>query len=75
MVAMAHGPLHGFRKAVIAGDTCHEGVLYIPILHLAMTFHSISSLSEPQHSCPTHSRLYTASFLLKVYVVQTWEFS
>ena len=39
-----------------------------------MALHSISSLSEPLHSCPTHPRLYIASLVLQVHVVQTWEF-
>ena len=71
---MAHR-MECFRKAVIAGDTCPDGAIYMPVLHQAMALHSFSSLSEPLHSCPTHSRLYIASFLLQVYVVQTWEFS
>ena len=70
---MAHR-MECFRKAVLARDTCHERVLYITILHLAMALHAISSLSEPQHSCLSQPRLYIASFSLQVYVVQTWEF-
>ena len=35
-----------FRKAVIVGDTCHDVVIYMPVLHQAMALHSFSSLSE-----------------------------
>ena len=52
-----------FGKAVIAGDTCPEGAIYMPILHQAMALHSTLSISEPLHSYPTHSRLYIASFV------------
>ena len=47
----SHGPwpphMEGSRKAVIAGDTCHEGVIYMPVLQQAMAPHSLLSLSEP----------------------------
>ena len=35
-----------FRKAVIAGDTCPEGAIYMPVLYQAMALHSFSSPSE-----------------------------
>ena len=75
MVAMAHGPSHGmFQKS---GHSRRHVSWWSDIYACpkAMALHSISSLSEPLHSCPTHPRLYIASFLLQAYVVQTWELS
>ena len=47
-MAMTHGPhMECSGKEVKAGDTCHDGVVYRPVLHLAMALHSILSLSEP----------------------------
>ena len=46
------------EKRVIAGDKSHDGVVYIYIClsyTQAMALYSISSLSEPLHSCPTHA--------------------
>ena len=40
LVAMFHGPEYS-GKAVIAEDTCHNGAVCMPVLHLAMAFHSI----------------------------------
>ena len=34
------------RTMVIAGDTCHDRAVYMPILHQAMAFYSFSSLLE-----------------------------
>ena len=43
-----HGPhMECSEKAIIVQDTCYDGVVYMPVLHLAMAFHSISTLSEP----------------------------
>ena len=47
-VAMTHGRPHMecARTVVIAGDTCHDETIYMPVLHQVMTLHSFSSLSE-----------------------------
>ena len=34
------------RKVVIAGDTRHDGVVYMPVLHQAMALHSILLLKH-----------------------------
>ena len=47
-VAMTHGRhMECARTVVIAGDTCHDGAVYMPVLHQAMALHSFSSFSEP----------------------------
>ena len=75
MVAMAYSPSHGmFQKSGHSRRQMFDGAIYMPVLHQGMALHSISSLSEPLHSCPANLRLYIASFVLRVYVVQTWEF-
>ena len=48
MVVMAQGPHMEFSgKAIIARDPCHIGVLYTPVLHLAMALRSVLFPSEP----------------------------
>ena len=45
---MTHGPyMECARKTIIAGDTWYDGVVDMPVLHLAMALHSVLSLSEP----------------------------
>ena len=48
----SHDPMAGphmeyARTVVIAGDTCHDGAVYMPVLYQVMALHSFPSLSEP----------------------------
>ena len=39
IMAMAHGPhMECSRKEVIAEDTCHDEMIYMPVLHQAIPF-------------------------------------
>ena len=75
MVAMAYIPSHGmFQKSGHSRRHMFDGAIYVLVLLQGMALRSISFLSEPLHSCPAHPRLYIALSVLRVYVVQTWEF-
>ena len=47
---MAHR-MECFRKAVIAGDTCPDGAIYMFVLHQTMALHSFSFFLESLHFC------------------------
>ena len=65
--------LHGYhhlshmesaKKVIIVGDKCHDGVVYMPVLHQAMALHSnfisfraIAYLSHPP--APVYSLTFT----------------
>ena len=71
---MAHR-MECFRKAVIAGDTSHDGVVYICLFYTRQwLFIRFYLFQSHRILVPLHPRLYIASFVLQVYVVQTWEF-
>ena len=64
LVAMAHGHhMECSGRAVITGDTCHKGVLYMPVLHptISPPFNFISFkagkllLATPKHAFITNS--------------------
>ena len=62
-VATTHGPhMERARTVVMAGDTCHDGAVHMPVLHQAMALHSVSSGFRAIAFLPTRPHLYTASF-------------
>ena len=52
------------RKVIIAGDTCHDGVVYMPVLHQAMALHPILFSFKAIALLLTRPHLYMASFFI-----------
>ena len=59
-------PMKCSEKAVVAGDTFHEGVVYMTVLHQAMALHSVSlfqSRSNPPPPATGYSFIALESML------------
>ena len=63
-MAMAHC-MERFKKAVIAGDTCPDGVIYMFVLHQTIALNMIASLLKLLYFYLTNPRLYITSFYFK----------